>query len=87
MSWLQGFERHTHLAIYKPINQFYRCSWIKCHTIYFFTTLLLYKLDTLLLKQLDITDFPLQFILILKMKPAISNRGRFFYFNSTVSFT
>ena len=59
----------------------------------FSTTLLLYKLDTLLLKQtnlpvLDITGFYLRisaftWVLMRKKKPVISNTGRFFCFNST----
>ena len=53
---------------------------------FFSTTLLLYKLDTLLLKQkklpvLDITAFT--WVLMRKKKPVISNTGRFFCFNST----
>ena len=27
---------HNRLVIYQSINQFYICSWIKCHTIRFF---------------------------------------------------
>ena len=43
---------HSRLVIYKSINQFQSCIWIKYHTSCFFSTsLLLYKLDTLLLKQ------------------------------------
>ena len=74
----------------------------------FSTTLLLYKLDTLLLKQknlpvLDITGFffhirtqvtalvlhtsAFTWVLMRKKKPVISNTGRFFCFNSTVSYT
>jgi hypothetical protein len=69
---------------------------------------LLYKLDTLLLKQknlpvLDITGFffrihthvtalvlrtsAFTWVLVRKKKPVISNTGRFFCFNSTVSCT
>ena len=67
----------------------------------FSTTLLLYKLiDTLLLKQknlpvLDITGFFFRIrtqvtalvLRIRKKKPVISNTGRFFCVNSTVSYT
>ena len=67
----------------------------------FSTTLLLYKLDTLLLKQknlpvLDITGFffhiriqvtAFTWVLMRKKKPVISNMGRFLCFNSTVSYT
>ena len=76
--------------------------------IFFSTTLLLYKLDTLLLKQknlsvLDITGFffrirtqvttlvlrtsTFTWVLMRKKKPVISNTGRFFCVNSTVSYT
>ena len=72
------------------------------------TTLLLYKLDALLLKQknlpvLDIAGFFFRIrtpvtalvlrtsaftrVLMRKKKPVISNTGRFFCFNSTVSYT
>jgi hypothetical protein len=65
----------------------------------FSTTLLLYKLDTLLLKQknlpvLDITGFffrirtsAFTWVLMRKKKPVISNTVHFFCFNSTVSYT
>jgi hypothetical protein len=74
----------------------------------FSKTLLLYKLDTLLLKQknlpvLDITGFffrirtqvtalvlrtsAFTWVRMRKRKPVISNTGRFFCFNSTVSYT
>ena len=48
--------------------------------IIFTTTLLLYKLDTLLLKQKNLP------VLMRKKKPVISNTGHFFCFNSTVSY-
>jgi hypothetical protein len=74
----------------------------------FSITLLLYKLDTLLLKQknflvLDITGFffcirtqmtalvlstsAFTWVFMLNKKPVISNTGRFFCFNGTVSYT
>jgi hypothetical protein len=48
--------------------------------IIFTTTRLLYKLDTLLLKQKNLP------VLMRKKKPVISNSGHFFCFNSTVSY-
>ena len=75
---------------------------------FFSTTLLLYKLDTSLLKQmnfpvLDITGFffrirtqvtalvlrssAFTWVRMRKKKPVISNTGRFFCFNSSVSYT
>ena len=63
----------------------------------FSTTLLLYKLDTLLLKRknlpvLDIMSFFFRIrtqvpALVRKKKPVIAYAGHFFCFNSTVSYT
>ena len=57
----------------------------------------MFKLNTLLMKQknfpvLDITSFFFRIrtqvtALVRKKKPVISNTGRFFCFNSTVSYT
>ena len=78
-------------------NNFKVVVGIKCHTICFSTTLIWYKLDTLLLKQknlsiLDLTNFFLRpsvftWVIEVEMKPVISNTDRFCCFNYTVSFT
>ena len=94
-----------HNGLVTSINQFLSCSWIKCHTICFFNTIIV-QVRYIIIETKEVarngyngylfphsysgdglgaTHLGLPLSTHAEKKPAISNTGRFFYFNSTVS--
>jgi hypothetical protein len=74
---------HNRLVIYKSINQFYICSWIKCHTICFFNNTISVQVRYIIeTKEVALIEYN-RFI----FPREYSGEGRFFCFNSTVSYT
>jgi hypothetical protein len=47
------------MVIYKSINQFSSCSWIKCHTIYFFNNTIIVQVRYIIIetKEFDRTGY------------------------------